>query len=328
MELRTLRYFVVLAEELHFGRAAHRLSITQPPLSQAIQGLERELGVQLFERTRRRVALSHAGAAFLEETRVVLARTTRAVEMARAANRGEVGRLAIGYMSATAYTLLPLVLRQFAGAFEGVKLDLRELTLPQQFEAFRRGDINVGLLRPPVTDAELACEVILEEPLILALPAAHPLARRGLVSASELANEPFVMFPRVPGLIFHDLILGFCFRAGFTPRVVQEAIQTHAVVGLVSAGIGVALVPNSARTIRLRGVTYRALADTTPAVQTALAWRRSDPSPLVAAFLETARNAARRFAAGHGRSDRSARGPKVRRRATESQRNGAKASRG
>lgn len=293
MELRSLRYFVTLAEELHFGRAARRLAMTQPPLSQSIAALERELGVRLFERTRRKVALTHAGSAFLDEARATLARAAQAIEAAQRAQRGHVGRLAIGYLAATAYTFLPLVLRDYSRSFPGVKLDLRELTLPQQIEALQRGDVHVGLLRPPVSDAELAAETILREPFVLALPVSHPLTALRRVPARRLAAEPFVMFPRQPGLVFHDLVMGFCLRHGFTPRVAQEANQTHTVIGLVSASIGIALVPQSAQKIGLAGVAYRPLREATPASETAMAWRRLDPSPVVKAFLDVARRVAK-----------------------------------
>jgi DNA-binding transcriptional LysR family regulator len=293
MELRTLRYFALLAEELHFGRAARRLAITQPPLSHAIAKLEAELGVRLFERTRRQVRLTHAGAVFLAEARATLARAAQGVELAQRAQRGEVGRLAVGYLAATAYTLLPLVLRDFRRRFPDVKLDLRELTIPQQLAALRGGDIEVGLLRPPVRPAELEAETILAEPFVLALPSRHPLCVLRRVPAKRLAEEPFVMFPPQPGLVFHDLVMGFCLRAGFTPRVAQEAYQTHTVIGLVSAGIGVALVPASAQKIGLAGVAYRALREATPQSRTAVAWRRADASPVVAAFLDVARRTAR-----------------------------------
>lgn len=293
MELRTLRYFVTLAEELHFGRAARRLAITQPPLSLAIRGLEEELGVTLFARTRRRVALTHAGGTLLEQARSILARAGEAVQLVQAADRGEIGRLAIGYMSASIFTLLPAVLREFAAQHPGVRLDLRELTLPQQLAALRAGDIHAGFVRPPVTDAELASESLLEEPLRVALPAGHPLAAARRIRAARLAAEPFVMFQRSPGLVLHDLVLGFCLQQGFAPRVTQEASQTHAVVGLVSAGIGVALVPASAQEIRLRGVEFRPLAEKSPPVGTCLAWRRDDTSPVLRAFAETARRVAR-----------------------------------
>lgn len=328
MELRTLRYFVTLAEELHFGRAAHRLALTQPPLSLAIRALETELGVRLFARSRRRVEITHAGSAFLGEARAILAHAADAVQLARAAERGEVGRLAIGFMSASVYTLLPPVLREFAAGHPRVRLELRELTLPQQMAALRRGDIHAGFVRPPVTDAELESEVLLQEPLCVALPAGHPLAALRRVRAAKLAGEPFVMFQRAPGLVLHDLVLGFCLQQGFSPRVAQEAAQTHAVIGLVSAGIGVALVPASAQEIRLRGVEIRPLFERSPPVGTALAWRRDDASPVRAAFVDTARSIARRRTNGTAQvtrageraarrlsAARSSTGPRARRRA-------------
>jgi DNA-binding transcriptional LysR family regulator len=296
MELRTLRYFATLAEELHFGRAAQRLAITQPPLSLAIRGLEDELGVQLFARTRRQVSLTYAGAAFLEQARDILSRADAAVELARAADRGAIGRLAIGFMSASIYTLLPAVLREFTSGHPGVHLELRELTLPQQAAALRRRDIHIGFVRPPVTDADLIVETILDEPLVVALPSGHPLAARQRISARRLAGERFVMFQRAPGLVLHHFVLGFCLQQGFTPNVAQEASQTHAVVGLVSAGIGVALVPASAQEIGMRGVEFRRLVEKSPSVGTALAWRRDDRSPVLEAFVQTARRVAKRRA--------------------------------
>jgi DNA-binding transcriptional LysR family regulator len=293
MELRTLRYFIALAEELHFGRAAQRLAITQPPLSLALRALEEELGVVLVARTRRRVALTHAGTTFLAEARAVLARTVDAALLAQAAARGEVGRLRIGFMTASVFTLLPPVLREFAARRPGVRLELRELTLPQQIAALRAGDIDAGFVRPPVADADLDSEALLAEPLRVALPSGHRLAAARRIRCARLATEPFVMFQRAPGLVLHDLVLGFCLQQGFVPRVAQEASQTHAVVGLVSAGIGVALVPASAEKLRLRGVEFRPLAEKSPAVGTSLAWRRADASPVLKAFADTARRIAR-----------------------------------
>jgi DNA-binding transcriptional LysR family regulator len=238
--------------------------------------------------------LTYAGATFLEQARDILARAGAAVDLARAADRGAVGRLAIGFMTASIYTLLPPVVREFAAGYPGVRLELRELTLPQQATALRRRDIDVGFVRPPVTDAELIAEPLLDEPLVVALPSGHPLAARRRIAGRRLAGERFVMFQRAPGLVLHDLVLGFCLQQGFTPNVTQEASQTHAVVGLVSAGIGVALVPASAQEIRLRGVEFRRLAEKSPAVRTALAWRRDDSSPVLEAFFKTARQVARR----------------------------------
>lgn len=300
MELRKLHYFVALAEELHFGRAARRLHITQPPLSMAIHALEQELGVRLFERAPRRVTLTHAGAAFLEQARSLLSRAQEAAELARAAARGAVGRLRVGFMSGSIYTLLPPLLREFSARYPAVQLELRELPMPEQLQQLRRGEIDVGVVRPPVDDAELDSEVVFEEPLVVALPRGHPLARHARIAVRRLANEPFVMFQRRPGLVMHHLVLRFCLQHGFTPRVAQEVAQSHAVVGLVSAGIGVALVPDSIRGTQLRGVVYRPLAERSPPVVTSLVWRRDDASPVLAEFRRVAAERAPR-----GRSTRS-----------------------
>jgi DNA-binding transcriptional LysR family regulator len=250
------------------------------------------------------VALTHAGAAFLDEARATLARAAQAADAARRADQGELGRLSVGYLAATAYTFLPLVLREYLRSFPGVKLELRELTLPQQLEALREGRVDVGLLRPPVRDAELAAETLLREPFVLALPARHPLTALRRVPVQRLAAEAFVMFPRQPGLVFHDLVMGFCLRHGFTPRIAQEANQTHTVIGLVSASIGVALVPESTQKIGLAGVAYRPLRERTPASETALAWRRLDVSPVVKAFRDVARSVAKHVNSGRSTPDR------------------------
>lgn len=194
------------------------------------------------------------------------------------------------------------MLRDFAARFPRVALELRELTMPQQFEAFRRGDIDVGMLRPPIADAALSSEVIFEEPMILALPARHALAKLTRVPARRLADQPFVMYPRLPGLVLHDLIMAFCRGNGFTPIVAQEATQTHAVLGLVSGGLGIALVPDSVRVAGMRGVVFRPVTEGTPVVRTTLAWQRSNASPLIAGFVETARASARRFESGAPRN--------------------------
>jgi DNA-binding transcriptional LysR family regulator len=296
MELRKLRYFVVLAEELHFGRAARRLHITQPPLSIAIQALEEELNVRLFDRAPRRVTLTHAGQTFVEHARSLLARAGDAIELTRAADRGEVGRLTVGFMSASIFTLLPQVLRDFAATHPAVRLELRELTIPQQLSALRKSDIDVGFVRLPVDDAELNVDALFSEPLIVALPRGHPLTKLRRVPVRKLSAEPFVMFQQLPGLVLHNLVLGFCLQLGFTPRVAQEASQSHAVAGLVSSGIGVALVPASTESTRLRGVVYRPILEKSPPVWTALAWRHGDASPVVAAFRKTAAEVAAKMA--------------------------------
>jgi DNA-binding transcriptional LysR family regulator len=167
--------------------------------------------------------------------------------------------------------------------------------MPQQFTQLRNGEIDVGFVRPPVEDAELDNETVLRESLIVALPRGHPLTRLRRIPARRLASESFVMFQRQPGLVLHHLVLRFCLQHGFTPRAAQEATQSHAVVGLVSAGIGVALVPASVQSTRMRGVEYRPLQEKSPAVLTVLAWRRNDASPTLAAFRKTAQSVASSF---------------------------------
>lgn len=236
------------------------------------------------------MSLTEPGRAFLDQARVVLARAANAVETARAASRGEASRLAIGFMSASIYTVLPPTLREFAATHPGVRLELRELTLPQQFTAPEKGDIHVGSVRPQPMEAEFSSTLLMHEPLVVALPAGHALARNQRVRAQALSTEPFVMFQRSPGLVLHDIVLRFCLQQSVTPRVVQEASQTHAVVGLVAAGIGVALVPSSAQEIRLRSVELRPLAERPPQVGTALAWRSDNDSPAPKAFIATAKS--------------------------------------
>lgn len=301
MDLRQLRYFIALAEELHFGRAAERVNITQPPLSASIKAMEEELGVVLFERTRRHVALTHAGKTLLEEAHAIVARTNRAVDLVQRADRGEVGRLTIGFLPSIAQTLLPLIIRQFTEDYPEIALDLRELGLNQQLEALRRGDIQVGLLRLPAGMSEFHSDVIFEEPFVLAMPATHPLRELSEIPVNRLEAEPFVMFPRRPGLVFHDQIMSFCLGNGFSPMIVQEALQTHTVLGLVSAGIGVAMVPDSSRSIGIPAVRFRPFREATPLARVALVWRRNDTSPVLDEFLKTARYITERHAEADAR---------------------------
>jgi DNA-binding transcriptional LysR family regulator len=292
MELRHLRYFVAVAEELHFGRAAERLHLAQPPLSRQIRQLEAELGVRLLERTKRRVQLTSAGQVFLREARDILAQVDHAADLARQAARGETGQLAVGFIGAASYSVLPVVLQAFRARFPQVALALQELTTAQQLAALREGRLQVGFVRPPVEDPRLAAETILREPLLVALPRAHRLAGRSAVALDALAREPFVLFPRPLGPGLYDQIMALCQRAGFAPRVTQEARQMQTITRLVGAGIGVSLVPSSVQNLRGFGVAYRPLADATPDVEMALAWRRDDPSEVLQRFLEVAREAA------------------------------------
>lgn len=289
MELRHLRYFVAVAEELHFGRAAEKLHIAQPPLSQQIRRLEEELGVRLFERTRRRVQLTHAGHAFLEQARQTLAQAAQAVRVARKADQGEVGQLAVGFVDSAVYHALPPVLREFRERFPQVELVLRELGAADQFQLLRDGRLHAGFVRSGIDDPALTQKMLFDEPLMAALPRTHPLARREGVCLRDLAADPFVIFPRALGAGFYDQIVSLCRKAGFSPRVVQEANEMQTIVSLVAAGIGVAVVPASIRNLRMEGVVYLHIRKPSARTAMTLAWRRDDSSPVLKAFLQVVR---------------------------------------
>ncbi|HAE84088.1 MAG TPA: LysR family transcriptional regulator, partial [Ktedonobacter sp.] len=262
MELRHLRYFVTVAEELHFGRAATRLSIVQPSLSQQIRQLEDELGFPLLYRTKRYVELTDAGKVFLTEAQQVLAQVREAKRAAQRAYRGEVGRLVVGYISSSTYDLLPMMLRIYRERFPDVEVALRELTTHEQLRALEEEYIQVGLLRLPISAPLLNVEVVRREPIVCALPEEHPLAMHERIAVSLLANEPFVLQSRQRGAGYYVQLMKLCLASGFSPNVIQEVTEMHTIVSLVAAGMGVSLVPLSARNIRSQGVVYRELEGT------------------------------------------------------------------
>ncbi|MDX2230814.1 MAG: LysR family transcriptional regulator [Leptolyngbyaceae cyanobacterium bins.349] len=285
MELRHLHYFIAVAEELNFSRAANRLHMAQPPLSQQIRQFEDELGFSLFHRTKRKVELTDAGQVFLEQARQVLQNLEQAVHIAQQASRGEVGQLAIGFVSSAAYNILPPILKALRRQVPNVTLELRELTTREQVKAVWESKLDIGFVRPPLQDEELASSVIFQEPLMVALPEAHPLGQGASISIQSLATEPFILFPRMvaPGL--HDLILSLCLQAGFNPAVTQEAIQMQTIVSLVAAEMGVAIVPLSMQNLQRQGVIYRPLQEPTPTVEIMMIWRHQPPA-IVQRFLE------------------------------------------
>ena len=291
MEMRHLRYFVAVAEELHFGHAAVRLHMAQPPLSLQIRQLEEELGVPLLRRTKRKVELTDGGAAFLPEARRILVAVEGAKEAARRAHRGESGRLVIGFVTSAAAEVLPTVLRAHRERYPAVEMTLRELTVGEALQALERGTIGVGLLRPPVGSAALAYEVIRREPFVVALPERHPLAAHGTLALAALAGQPFILFPRHWGSGLYDQVISHCMAAGFSPDVVQEATEMTTIVGIVAAGIGISLVPAPVALLRTAGVAYRPLIAPGLLGELAMAWRRDETSGVVAAFLATARAA-------------------------------------
>ncbi len=289
MELRHLRYFIAVAEELHFGRAAEALGISQPPLSQQIQALEQELGARLFDRTNRRVALSEAGRLFLEEARQVLAQVDKAADVARRAQLGELGEMKIGFTSSAPFnSSIPKAIYSFRQRFPAVHLNLQEMSSRDVADALLDESIEVGLMRPlPLPDSLVATELF-REPLVAVLNADHPLAQgseKGL-HLSALANEPFVFFPRSYGSGLHAQLLSLARAAGFTPHLSQEAGEVMTIIGLVSAGLGVSVLPASFQRMRIDGVVYRTLLDADADTAVWLVQRREPGSAMAGAFVE------------------------------------------
>lgn len=266
MDLRHLRYVIAAAEELHFTRAAHRLDIAQPALSQQIRRLEDEIGARLFHRLTRGVELTEAGRAFLPFARASLQAADQAMIVARRAARGELGRIAIGFTSSASFNpLVTAVIGRFRDAYPDLELDLHEQATSRLIESLRAGDLHLAFLR--AADDELVGlrrTPLPDEPLWAALPARHRLAGQGRISLADLAGDPFILYPRANGRLLYDAIIAACGRSGFSPRIAQEAPQMASTVNLVAAGVGVALVPASMRQIKAPGVAYAQLSGTPP----------------------------------------------------------------
>ena len=292
MELRHLRYFVAVAEEQNFGRAAKRLRIAQPPLSRQIRDLERDIGTPLFERVPRGVELTAAGSAFLPEARLTLAQADRAQRTAQRAATGETGRLRVGFVeAATQSGILPDVLSFFRLHLPSVGLSLFELDPLRQADAFRDGRIDLGILHGPPLDADrwLHVEEIYSEPVVLAVPKSHRLAGRARFTLGRLAGESFVLFPRAVAPAMYDDIVAGCRSAGFSPRIVQEAMGWHTLVSLVGAGVGVGLVPRSLGAFHQHGVAYRPMRDLDVRMSLAAAWKSGERSPVRERFVTALR---------------------------------------
>jgi DNA-binding transcriptional LysR family regulator len=284
-DLRRLRYFVAVAEELHFGRAAQRLNLSQPPLSVQIRTLEREIGTPLLIRTQRRVELTEAGRVLLDEARRLLDQAEAAVIHARRAAEGAVGRLAIGFVSTVDYSILPPLVRRFRQKHPGIALKLLELTGDRQQALLQSGELDLGLSILPSPAVGLMMRPVFREPLISAVPANHRLAKHRRTALRSLAHEPFIQFPRelAPGL--YDLAIAACQKAGFTPHLAQEAIQMQTILGLVAAGLGVALVPRCMSKLQRPDVRYLALDAREFEVETMALWQTENRAPALASLI-------------------------------------------
>jgi DNA-binding transcriptional LysR family regulator len=285
VELRQLRYFVAVAEELHFRRAAERLHISQPPLSQQIRALEDELGLVLLVRTRRRVELTPAGEAFLRDARALLGELQGAVATARRIDAGQAGRLRINFVGSALFSIVPGMVERFRRSRPGVELELRERPTVDQLRAVRAGLADVGLVRPPFeADDALDVRTVLREHTVAALPAGHALAQYRRVPLRRLAAEPLVLFPREQAPGFHDLLIDALTGARAAPRVIQYAPEMLTIIGLVAAGTGVSLVPESVQRLALEGVCYRPVSRA-PRSELVAITRAGEDSALVRAFL-------------------------------------------
>jgi DNA-binding transcriptional LysR family regulator len=291
MELRHLRYFVMVAEELHFGRAAQRLHITQQPLSRQIQSLEEELGVQLLHRTKRTVRLTELGQLFLVEARKILTQTEQAVQLVQQINRGDRGHLTVGFTGPALNTVLPEVVRQFREYYPNVRLTLQRMLTHEQVDSLKSGSIDVGLLHAPIEDDALVLQTIHRESLVVMLPSTHSLAIAPLepLSIAQLANEPFILFPRYVWIDLYDEIISFCRQAGFSPNIVQEALPQETIVELVEIGIGVTLIHASAQRIAQVGVVCRPSIEHAPQIEVAIAWHAEASNPILPKFVEIIR---------------------------------------
>jgi len=293
IELRHLHYFIAVAEELNFGRAAERLHIAQPPLTRQIRQLEQELGVELFHRTTRRIELTEAGQVYLIEVRRILAQVQESAILAQLASRGEAGRLVVGFEGSSAYDIVPLAVKAFKEQFPRVSLTVREMTTGDQIKALHAAHIGVGFVVPPLSDTrDLLVETVLLEPLIVALPRDHPQAEQSTVDLGDLKDETFIVCPRHHKCGLYDHLISVCRQSGFSPRLTQETHEVQSILGFVAAGLGVALLPASVSHLQRPQVVYRTLQPATEKLELAIAWRREKPPPMMPVFIEIVREIA------------------------------------
>ncbi|MFC4799322.1 LysR family transcriptional regulator [Neobacillus citreus] len=286
MELRHLKYFIAVAEELHFGRAAQRLQMAQPPLSQQIKQLESELDAVLFERTKQRVELTNAGKVFLQRAYEIVNHINLSCEEAGRIHRGEAGQLILAFTGALAFDLLPSLVRSYRAKHPNINIVLRQLTTSEQVDALHGRTIHAGLLIPPIDSDSLNVEILREESYVVALPITHPLASlQGAIDLSLLANDLFVMTPREAGTSYYDSIISLCQNAGFSPQKAQEALELPTVTSLVAAGMGIAILPSSIQSLKNNQIVYLPLQESLTTYKFAVAWHKQENSPIISSFI-------------------------------------------
>jgi DNA-binding transcriptional LysR family regulator len=292
MEYRRLLFFAAVAEELHFTRAASRLRVAQPHLSQEIRGLERDLGVELFTRNRRSVVLTPSGRVFLEKVRVIFNATDDAVRSAQRASRGETGKLSVGFVSVAGYAVVPRAVAKFRRSHPDVELVLSELNSDEGVQAVRSGRLDVCLLHPPRNlEPALCVEIAWHERLAVVLPRGHKLASSRRVDLRKLKDEPLVLWNREIASCLHDEVIAACNMAGFEPRVAQRTVRLATVVSMAASSVGYALVPASTAQAGIKAVVFRPLSGAQPTVPMAFVWRRKDVAPALLPFMAAVQDA-------------------------------------
>lgn len=289
IDLRHLETFLVVVEEMSFGRAAERLRIAQPPLSRQIQRLEDALDVRLFDRTRPQIQLTEAGRAFVPEARQILRQVERGVQVAQRASRGEVGQLLIGFEGSLSSDIVPLSISSYQQQFPEVSVTVQEMPTGDQLQALLKEQIDLGFIVPRVADEALVVETVAREPLVLALSEDHPLAVQDEVEIQQLRNEKFITGSSVDRCGLHRAINDVCYQAGFIPNVSQVTNEIQLTLGFIAAGIGIALLPNSIRGLQKDGVVYRPVKPATAASSLAIAWPQNHSNPALTHFLQVVR---------------------------------------
>jgi len=290
IELRHLRYFLAVADTLHFGQAAERLGMSQPPLSQQIRQLEQLIGAQLFVRSHRRVQLTEAGTLLQQQARALLLQVDATVEQVQRVQRGERGELHIGLTRATPLSAqIPRAIFDYRQRYPQVRLQLREMNTLQQIDALLEGELDVGIIRRRTLPPELVAHSLFTDPLAVVLHRQHPALRgrdpaNTVLALEQLAHEPFVAFHRSAGAGIHDHMIALCAAAGFTPRIVQEAGEASTLISLAAAGLGAAILPASCDHIHVEGACFVALADSGAHSEVQLVWRRESVTPLIRNF--------------------------------------------
>jgi DNA-binding transcriptional LysR family regulator len=299
MNIRQLRYFLAVAQELNFTRAAEKVGIAQPPLSQQILALEQELGTALFTREKRRVRLTAAGEILVEHAHRVINAAAAAVDAVRLVERGAGASITVGAVYSAIYSFLPGMLRYFNERAPNVEISLREMTIAQQLVGLKEGLIEVGLLRGPIHERELQTEVLCRERLLVAIPATQAVEFGEPVSIREIADRPLIAVARGSSRGYSDRVLDVFDAHDLRPNIVHEVSDMHTAVCLVAAGMGVSIVPAIMQTMQTNGVAYRALAEETGGITFAVAMRRDTSSPIIDTFLEAARHSAAAMVAQH-----------------------------